>query len=209
MKLSDTQKYILDKMEIPRWEIKKEEIQDPLNALEKKASICTLCNLCKTRQKVVFGHGDPQAKLLFIGEAPGEQEDKQGKPFVGPAGKLLTAMCSAIRIDRESVYITNTVKCRPPSNRNPSPIERSTCEPYLTEQIRLINPSLIVLLGKVAAEAILGCTESMTQLRGKLFEYQSKKVMVTYHPAYLLRSPLEKRKAYEDFQQIQLYLKAL
>ena len=166
-----------------------------------KASVagCTACPLHKGRNKTVFGVGDEQAEWLFIGEGPGADEDAKGEPFVGQAGKLLDNMLAAIGLKRgENVYIGNMVKCRPPGNRNPEPLEVSQCEPYLHRQIELIRPKLIVALGKVAAVNLLKREASVASLRGKVLAYQGTPLIITYHPAYLLRSLPDKAKAWED-----------
>ena len=166
-----------------------------------KASVagCTACPLHKGRNKTVFGVGDEQAEWLFIGEGPGADEDAKGEPFVGQAGKLLDNMLVAIGLKRgKNVYIGNMVKCRPPGNRNPEPLEVAHCEPYLHRQIALIRPTLIVALGKVAAVNLLKREASVASLRGKVLTYQGTPMIVTYHPAYLLRSLPEKAKAWED-----------
>ncbi len=166
-----------------------------------KASVagCTACPLHKDRNKTVFGVGDEQAEWLFIGEGPGADEDAKGEPFVGQAGKLLDNMLAAIGLKRgKNVYIANTVKCRPPGNRNPEPLEAAQCEPYLHRQIELIRPKLIVALGKVAAVNLLKREASVASLRGKVLAYQGTPLIITYHPAYLLRSLPDKAKAWED-----------
>ena len=166
-----------------------------------KASVagCTACPLHKGRNKTVFGVGDEQAEWMFIGEGPGADEDAKGEPFVGQAGKLLDNMLVAIGLKRgKNVYIGNMVKCRPPGNRNPAPLEVAQCEPYLHRQIALIRPRLIVALGKVAAVNLLKREASVASLRGKVLEYQGTPLVVTYHPAYLLRSLPDKAKAWED-----------
>jgi len=168
---------------------------------ELKASVagCTACPLHKARNKTVFGVGDEHAEWLFIGEGPGADEDAKGEPFVGQAGKLLDNMLAAIGLKRgKNVYIGNMVKCRPPGNRNPEPLEVAQCEPYLHRQIELIKPKLIVALGKVAAVNLLKREASVASLRGKVLEYQGTPLIVTYHPAYLLRSLPDKAKAWED-----------
>lgn len=167
--------------------------------LKQAVSRCTLCPLHQTRNRTVFGVGDEHASWLFIGEGPGAREDELGEPFVGQAGKLLDQMLSAIQLKRgEHVYIANIVKCRPPNNRNPSSEEAKQCEPYLTRQIALIQPKLIVALGKVAAQNLLHSDDSISSLRGKVHDYSGIPLIVTYHPAYLLRSLPEKAKAWKD-----------
>ena len=170
-----------------------------LEELGSQARACNLCKLAATRKKVVFGEGNPQARLMFIGEGPGAREDATGEPFVGQAGKLLDQMLAAIKLKRGNrVYITNIVKCRPPNNRNPTLNEAKQCEPYLTRQIQLIKPKLIVALGKVAAQNLLQSDDSISSLRGKVHDYSGTPLIVTYHPAYLLRNPQDKARAWED-----------
>lgn len=167
--------------------------------LRQMVSGCTACPLYQTRKKTVFGVGDEQANWLFIGEGPGAREDEQGEPFVGQAGKLLDSMLQAINLSRsQDVYIANIVKCRPPNNRNPQDEEAQQCRPYLLRQIALIQPRLIVTLGKVAAQNLLATNDSIADLRGKLHEFTGIPLIVTYHPAYLLRSLADKAKAWED-----------
>ena len=171
-----------------------------LESLELDAKNCSNCDLSKTRHKVVFGSGSQSSKILVIGEAPGKDEDQNGKPFVGRAGKLLDEIFFSIGLARSNVYITNTVKCRPPENRNPSSSEISACSNFLDNQIDLISPNIIILLGKVAAERLLNTSEPMVSLRGKVHSYRDTNipVLVFYHPAYLLRSPGEKSKVWDD-----------
>jgi DNA polymerase len=166
-----------------------------------KASVCTCsaCPLHKTRKQAVPGVGDEQAEWLFVGEGPGAEEDERGEPFVGQAGKLLDNMLAAIALQRgKNVYIANVVKCRPPGNCTPEPAEVLACEPYLARQIELIQPRLIVALGKVAAQNLLGVEATLASLRGRLHQYRGIPLIVTYHPAYLLRSLGEKAKSWED-----------
>ncbi len=168
---------------------------------ELKAAVagCTACELHKTRTQTVFGVGDEKADWLFIGEAPGADEDVQGEPFVGQAGKLLDNMLKSIALKRgDNVYIANVVKSRPPGNRNPLPDEIAACMPYLRRQIELIQPKLIVTLGKIASEALLGREATIASLRGKVHAYQGIPLIVTYHPAYLLRTLQDKARAWED-----------
>jgi uracil-DNA glycosylase len=168
-------------------------------ALRQAASECRRCDLCKQRKQAVFGVGNESAPWLFIGEGPGADEDEQGEPFVGQAGKLLDNMLAAIGIKRgREVYIANVVKCRPPGNRTPAPEEAAACAPFLDRQIALIKPGLIVALGKTAAVRMLAMEGSLASLRGRLHAYQGIPLVVTYHPAYLLRSLPEKAKAWED-----------
>lgn len=160
---------------------------------------CVACPLCRSRSRTVFGVGDTNADWLYVGEGPGVQEDATGEPFVGPAGKLLDRMLAAIDLKRgRNVYIANIVKCRPPGNRNPTFEEAQQCEPYLARQIELIKPKLIVVLGKVAAHNLLHTDATLASLRGRLHEHSGIPVIVTYHPAYLLRTPQDKAKAWED-----------
>ena len=161
---------------------------------------CMKCGLGDTRKNFVFGTGNPNAEALILGEGPGAEEDEQGLPFVGRAGKLLNDILKAIKFERNEVYIANIVKCRPPGNRTPTPVEMETCMPYLKKQIKLINPKLILCVGLTAAHGLLHNKESLTNLRGKVFEYEGRKVMVTYHPAALLRNPNWKRGCWEDVQ---------
>ena len=163
---------------------------------------CTRCKLAAGRTKLVFGVGDPAAELMFVGEGPGEDEDRQGEPFVGRAGQLLTKMIEAMGYRREQVYIANVVKCRPPGNRNPEPDEIEACEPFLRGQIEAIRAKVIVALGKFAAQTLLRDTSAISRLRGRWFEYEGVRLMPTFHPAYLLRSPGEKAKAWEDLQLV-------
>lgn len=171
--------------------------------LRDKVLKCKLCSeLARTRNKVVFGAGNIQAKLVFVGEAPGADEDKQGLPFVGRAGQLLTKIIEAMGMSREQVFICNVLKCRPPNNRPPAPNEVVNCRPFLKQQIELIQPKVIVALGNHACQALLGTDKGISQLRGNFQEYEGIPVMCTYHPAYLLRSPGEKRKVWEDMKKV-------
>ena len=172
-----------------------------LNQLEKQISNCTKCRLHQGRNKFVFGTGNPNADVLVIGEGPGAEEDKQGLPFVGRAGKLLTDMLKAIKFEREEVYIGNVVKCRPPENRTPMQDEMETCMPYLKKQCELIKPKLILCLGLTAAKGLLKKRESLGELRKSIFEYEGAKVIVTYHPAALLRNPHWKKDCWEDLKK--------
>jgi DNA polymerase len=161
---------------------------------------CMKCQLGDTRKNFVFGTGNPNAEVLILGEGPGAEEDEQGLPFVGRAGKLLNDILKAIKFERNDVYIANIVKCRPPGNRTPSPAEMEMCMPYLKKQIELVDPKLILCVGLTAAHGLLLNKDSLTSLRGKVFEYEGRKVMVTYHPAALLRNPNWKRGCWEDVQ---------
>jgi uracil-DNA glycosylase len=173
-----------------------------LEAVRTELGECTRCKLHKTRTNIVFGVGSPEARLMFVGEAPGEDEDLQGYPFVGKAGQLLTKMIEAMGLRREDVYICNTVKCRPPNNRNPEADELLACEPFLKGQLGAVKPEVIVTLGKFAAQALLREQTPITRLRGQWREYEGIPVMPTFHPAYLLRSPAEKGKVWEDLKQV-------
>jgi DNA polymerase len=167
--------------------------------LKSRVAACTRCDLHQTRTQAVFGVGDEQADWLFIGEAPGSDEDAQGEPFVGQAGKLLDNMLKSIGLKRgDNVYIANVLKSRPPNNRNPLPDEIAACLPYLRRQIELMRPKLIVTLGKIASEALLGQEATIASLRGKVHAYQGIPLIVTYHPAYLLRTLPDKAKAWQD-----------
>ncbi|MBN3836221.1 uracil-DNA glycosylase [Burkholderia sp. Ac-20344] len=168
-------------------------------ALAARVSDCTLCRLCEKRTNTVFGVGDREADWMLIGEAPGENEDKQGEPFVGQAGKLLDNMLQSLSLKRgDNVYIANVIKCRPPGNRNPEPDEVASCEPYLQRQVALVKPKLIVALGRFAAQTLLKTDASIASLRGRVHAYEGVPVIVTYHPAYLLRSLQDKSKAWAD-----------
>ena len=167
-------------------------------ALQQAVATCTKCELHKTRKQAVFGVGSRNAQWMFVGEAPGADEDAQGEPFVGRAGQLLNAMLFALGLKREDVYIANVLKSRPPGNRDPQPNEVERCEPYLLRQIELIAPKLIVALGRHAAHSLLKTEAPLARLRGQRLAYHGTPLIVTYHPAYLLRSPGEKRKAWDD-----------
>lgn len=168
--------------------------------LEATVKSCTACRLRAGCTQTVFGVGNRRAEWLVIGEAPGAEEDRQGEPFVGRAGQLLNSMLAAIGLKREQVYITNIVKCRPPGNRDPAPDEAAACRPFLDRQIALIQPKLILAVGRVAAQNLLGTDVPVGRLRGRVHDLNGIPVVVTYHPAYLLRSPQEKRKAWADLQ---------
>lgn len=170
--------------------------------LQQRVAHCTACELCQGRTQTVFGTGNINANYLFVGEGPGEEEDAQGLPFVGPAGRLLNAMLYAINLQREQVYIANVVKCRPPQNRNPKEEEMKQCAPFLQQQIQLIQPKLIIALGAVAAQHLLAKNTPIGQLRQQQLYYQNIPLIATYHPAYLLRRPSEKRRSWQDLQFI-------
>lgn len=173
---------------------------DSWEGLQTKVARCTQCDLCKTRSQTVFGSGNKNAEWMIVGEAPGQSEDQQGLPFVGKAGQLLTEMLRAIDLDRDEVFITNVVKCRPPDNCEPKAIEVETCKAYLLQQLASIKPKIILALGHVAAQTLLNTDESMAELRGKIHTLNDTPVVVVYHPAYLLRSLLDKRKAWADLK---------
>jgi uracil-DNA glycosylase family 4 len=168
-------------------------------ALKTAVATCEACVLCKTRTNTVFGVGDERAEWMIVGEAPGAEEDARGEPFVGQAGRLLDSMLAAVALRRgDNVYIANVLKCRPPGNRNPEPFEVAQCSPHLVRQIELIQPKLILALGRAAAQLLLNTDASIASLRGRLFRYQGVTTIVTYHPAYLLRNLPDKSKAWED-----------
>ncbi|TPW09990.1 MAG: DNA polymerase bacteriophage-type, partial [Halothiobacillaceae bacterium] len=175
---------------------------DPWRQLEQQVAHCTACQLHEQRTQTVFGVGNRHAEWLVIGEAPGAEEDQQGEPFVGRAGQLLNAMLLAMGLLREQVYIANIVKCRPPQNRDPRPEEAASCAGYLRRQIELIQPKIILVVGRIAAQNLLGTEEAIGKLRLIKHRYGTTQIPVvaTYHPAYLLRSPLEKRKGWQDLQ---------
>jgi DNA polymerase len=168
------------------------------------------CSRCKLhtlgRRQIVFGVGNPDADLMFVGEAPGADEDIQGEPFVGRAGQLLTKIIAAIGLGREDVYIANVIKCRPPQNRNPEPDEVETCEPFLFQQIDAIRPKVVVALGSFAARALLRTQDPISRLRGRVHEYRGSKLVPTFHPAYLLRNPSSKREVWEDMKLVRTLL---
>lgn len=180
--------------------------QVALRQLEDSVRDCTRCALHRSRTQVVFGTGDPSADLVFVGEAPGEAEDHQGEPFVGPSGHLLTRIIEAMGLRREQVYILNIVKCRPPKNRDPYPDELAACRPILQTQLDCLQPRVICTLGKFASQALLQTDEAISRLRGRFHTLGEIPVMPTYHPAYLLRNPHEKRVVWQDIQAIQKVL---
>jgi uracil-DNA glycosylase len=163
---------------------------------------CTRCPLSRTRKNLVFGEGSARARLVFVGEAPGEEEDNQGRPFVGRAGQLLTKIIDAMGLKRQDVYICNILKCRPPGNRNPKEEEIKTCEPFLVKQLEAIDPEIICALGTFAAKTLLRAETPISSIRGKFHDYHGRKLMPTYHPAYLLRNPDAKKLVWEDVQKI-------
>lgn len=183
---------------VPAQIVMPQSIRPEWSTLETEVRGCVKCPLHTTRTQTVFGVGNRNAQWMFIGEAPGADEDAKGEPFVGRAGQLLNAMIAAIGLKREDVYIANVLKCRPPNNRDPQPAEVEQCEPYLVRQIALIQPKLIVALGRHAAHSLLKTDLALARLRGQVLSYQEIPLVVTYHPAYLLRTPSDKRKAWED-----------
>ncbi len=178
-----------------------------LRAIREDIGDCTRCVLHKQgRRQIVFGVGNPRADIMFVGEAPGADEDIQGEPFVGRAGQLLNNMISAMGIRREDVYIANIIKCRPPGNRTPEREECETCSPFLMRQIEVVKPKIIVALGAVAAKTLLGVNDAMINLRGQIYDFKNTKLAVTYHPAYLLRDPRQKKEAWKDLQMVMKHL---
>jgi DNA polymerase len=185
-------------------------LNDPVAALRiirEDLGDCTRCKLhAQGRKQIVFGVGNPKAELMFVGEGPGADEDEQGEPFVGRAGQLLNKMIEAMGLKREQVYIANVVKCRPPGNRTPERDECDTCSPFLYRQIDVVKPKAIVALGAVAAKNLLGLNDTMSNMRGRWFDYRGNQLRVTYHPAFLLRDPRQKGEAWKDLQEVMRYL---
>ncbi len=180
---------------------------EALRLIQEDLGECTRCVLSRLgRKTIVFGEGNPNAELMFVGEGPGADEDDQGRPFVGRAGQLLNKMIEAMGLKRERVYIANVVKCRPPGNRTPEREEIETCSPFLLRQIAVVQPKAIVALGAVAARCLLGLNEPMAKLRGRWFDYRGTRLAVTYHPAFLLRDPRQKGEAWKDLQMVMEYL---
>lgn len=177
-----------------------------LRAIREDIGDCTRCKLHQGRKNLVFGVGNPNAELMFVGEGPGADEDAQGEPFVGRAGQLLNNMIAAMGLRREDVYIANVVKCRPPNNRQPERDECETCMPFLLRQVEVIRPKIIVALGATAAKNLLGLNDAMSNLRGKLYDFRGTKLVVSYHPAFLLRDPRQKKEAWKDLQVVMQYL---
>ena len=187
---------------LDKWGKGREIIIETLQGIQVDLGDCQRCKLARGRNCIVFGEGNPKAKLVFIGEGPGFEEDRKGQPFVGAAGQLLNRIIEAIKLSRHQVYICNIIKCRPPGNRNPEPDEIKTCFPYLERQIAAIQPDFIVALGTFAAQTLLGTTTSISRLRGRFHKYKEIKVVPTYHPAYLLRNPAKKRDVWEDMKML-------
>lgn len=173
-----------------------------LAQLRSEMGDCKRCKLHPHRTHLVFGSGNPDARLMLVGEAPGEEEDLQGQPFVGKAGQLLTRILKAMGLERNDVYIANILKCRPPQNRNPQPDEIETCQPFLRKQVEIIHPKVVCALGTFAAQTLLQTDEKISRLRGRFHDYYGVKLMPTYHPAYLLRNPQDKRLVWEDMRLI-------
>ncbi len=173
-----------------------------LKDLQREIGDCQQCRLSKERKNIVFGEGNPNAELMFIGEGPGREEDLQARPFVGNAGKLLTSLIKKMGLKREDVYIANIVKCRPPSNRDPEEDEMATCSPFLEKQIEIIQPRVIIALGRISAQSLLGSKIPISKLRGKFYSYKDIPVMPTFHPAYLMRNPKDKWLTWEDAQKV-------
>ncbi len=182
---------------------------ESLDSIRADLKDCRKCKLSPTRKNIVFGSGNPNADLMFVGEAPGADEDEQGLPFVGRAGQLLTKIIEAIDLSRNEVFICNILKCRPPGNRNPETDEIAACEQFLFRQIASVKPQIICALGTFGAQTLLRTTESIGRLRGRLIDYRGLKLIATFHPAYLLRNPNEKRKVWEDMLVIRRYLDSL
>ena len=179
---------------------------DTLDEIRSDLGECTRCMLHAGRTTLVFGVGNPDADLVFVGEAPGRDEDLQGVPFVGRAGQLLTKIIASIGLTRDEVYIANVVKCRPPGNRNPEPGEVQTCEPFLFRQLDVIRPKVVVALGAFAIHTLLGSNQAISRLRGQVYEYRGAKLVPTFHPAFLLRSPDRKRDVWEDMKKVRSLL---
>jgi DNA polymerase len=190
----------LDKLE--KWGKGRQSFTETLESIHADLGDCRRCKLAQGRNCIVFGDGNPNAKLVFIGEGPGVEEDRKGQPFVGAAGQLLSRIIEAIKLSRNQVYICNIIKCRPPGNRNPEPDEIKTCFPFLERQVAAIQPDFIIALGTFAAQTLLGTATPISRLRGRFHEYKGIKVVPTYHPAYLLRNPDKKRDVWEDMKML-------
>lgn len=201
-------RYYLQTMGIDSWLVRQDSSSctNSLSLLEREVASCTRCPLHKTRSQTVFSRGNSKAKLMIIGEAPGFYEDQQGLPFVGKAGSLLNQMLHSIEMGEEDVYIANVLKCRPPNNRDPAPDEISQCSSYLAQQIEYIKPSLILALGCFAGQFLLNKQLPLNQLRKNIYSYKNTPFVVSYHPAYLLRNPVDKKKAYFDLRSVKKLL---
>ncbi len=180
--------------------------QEAFDMLLAKAEKCQRCALYKTRNKLVFGDGSLSAEIMFVGEAPGRDEDLAGIPFIGAAGQLLSKIIAAMKLERKDVFITNVLRCHPPGNRNPSPEEVVSCKPYLMQLVEIIKPKVICTLGKFAAHTMLNVTNPISRLRGNFYDFNGIKLMPTFHPAYLLRSPHDKKLVWDDMKKIMKYL---
>jgi uracil-DNA glycosylase family 4 len=187
---------------LEKWGQDPQSFSETLEDIGADLGDCQRCRLARERNCIVFGEGNPRAKLVFVGEGPGFEEDRQGKPFVGAAGQLLTRIIEAIKLTRSQVYICNIIKCRPPGNRNPEPDEIKTCFPFLERQIAAIQPDFICALGTFAAQTLLKTATPISRLRGRFHSYNGIKVLPTYHPAYLLRNPDKKRDVWEDMKML-------
>ncbi len=190
-------------------EVMKPSSNPDLQSIRDEIGDCQRCKLAPTRTNIVFGSGNPRAELLFVGEAPGADEDEQGLPFVGRAGQLLTKIIESIEIKREDVYICNVLKCRPPNNRPPEPDEVSACNPFLRKQLAMIKPKVVCCLGTFAAHTVLQSTVPISKLRGKFYDIDGIRIIATFHPSYLLRSPDKKREVWDDMKQIRAELQRL
>jgi uracil-DNA glycosylase family 4 len=186
----------------PRGEVRRPKASETLDRIATAVRSCARCRLSRTRQNAVPGEGNPESPLVIVGEAPGAEEDRQGRPFVGKAGDLLTKMLKAINVEREAIFIGNVMKCRPPENRDPAPDEVDHCLPYLIRQIEAIQPKIICALGRHALRSLTGYKGGITKVRGQPMEFLAWKVMPTFHPAYLLRNPAAKRDAWEDLKAV-------
>ena len=211
--VATVREYVEEQMQLGFTELlepeeKSEFSEFDIGQLRHDAMGCERCELHQGRNTVVFGTGDENADLMFVGEAPGADEDRQGEPFVGRAGQLLTKIIEAMDLTRDDVYIANVIKCRPPGNRNPKPIEIETCEPFLLRQIELIQPKVICALGTFAAQTLLRTDQKISMLRGRFHDYHGCKLMATYHPAYLLRNPHGKRDVWEDMKKVMAELES-
>lgn len=187
---------------VKRWGNSEAFLPETLEKIQIDLSNCRRCKLSESRSNIVFGSGDPRARLVFVGEGPGYEEDKKGEPFVGAAGRLLAKIIQSINLTREKVYICNIIKCRPPGNRNPLPEEIKVCLPFLKRQLATIKPDFICALGAFAAQALLDTKEPISKLKGRFHDYMGIKVLPTYHPAYLLRNPDKKRDVWEDMKML-------
>jgi uracil-DNA glycosylase family 4 len=187
---------------LEKWGQAPQSFSETLEDIAADLGDCRRCRLARERTCIVFGEGNPRAKLVFVGEGPGFEEDRQGKPFVGAAGQLLSRIIEAIKLTRSQVYICNIIKCRPPGNRNPESDEINTCSPFLERQIAAIQPDFICALGTFAAQTLLKTATPISRLRGRFHQYQGLKVLPTYHPAYLLRNPAKKRDVWEDMKML-------